>query len=83
MPIIRGAEQTIASQTSGPMSFASYGDWLKDQPITTQNEILGVTRAGYWRDGKLSLADAIDQDTRVLTLAQLRETLGLGAVSTK
>lgn len=76
-PIIKGADETMIAQRTGPMSFRSYGDWLKAQPIGVQNEILGVTRAGFWRDGKMTLADAIDADNRVLTLPQLRAKLGL------
>lgn len=60
-----------------PHSFASYNDWLKAQNTSTQNDILGPTRADLWRSGKMTLADAVDADNRVLTLAQLREKLGL------
>jgi SPP1 gp7 family putative phage head morphogenesis protein len=81
--VIKGAEVSESDQKSLPLTMQSMSAWLAGQPITTQNEILGVTRAQLFRDGRMKLADAIDQDTRVLTLAQLRETLGLGAVSTK
>jgi SPP1 gp7 family putative phage head morphogenesis protein len=74
--LIRGAEITLGIQKT-PASFRSYSDWLTAQPKTVQNEILGATRADWFRDGKMSLADAIDADNRVLTLAQLRQKLGL------
>lgn len=59
---------------AGPVhSFATYDDWLKAQSQTEQNGILGPTRADLWRSGRMTLADAVDQDGRTLTLKQLRE----------
>jgi SPP1 gp7 family putative phage head morphogenesis protein len=75
MPLIKGAEMTLAQQKGLPLTYGSMSDWLSAQPVTTQNDLLGVTRAGFWRDGKMSLSDAIDADSRVLTLKQLRERL--------
>jgi SPP1 gp7 family putative phage head morphogenesis protein len=75
--LIRGAGVTLAEQKDPP-TMSAYTAWLTAQNITTQNEILGPTRAQWFRDGKMSLADAIDADTRVLTLPQLRQKLGLG-----
>lgn len=83
MPIIKGAEIGVGEQKTGPMNWRSYGDWLKAQSIGTQNEILGPTRAGFWRDGTMSLADSIDADNRVLTLPQLRAKLGLEQLATR
>lgn len=74
--VLDGSGKPIESPTA-PHSFASYADWLRTQNATTQNEILGPTRADYWRTGRMTLADAVDSDNRVLTLAQLHEKLGL------
>lgn len=82
-PILKGIDLSVMAQKNAPMNLRSYGDWLTQQPTTTQNDILGVTRAGFFRDGKISLADAIDADNRVLTLAQLREKIGLDALAAK
>lgn len=72
--LIRGADVSLTDQKK-PATMRSYSDWLTTQPQSVQNEILGSTRAGFWRDGKMSLADAIDQDNRVLTLDELRRKL--------
>jgi SPP1 gp7 family putative phage head morphogenesis protein len=79
--LIRGVDVTLADQKQ-PATMRGYESWLKTQPESVQNEILGPSRAGFWRDGKMTLADLIDQDNRVLTLKQLRTKLGLDAVPT-
>lgn len=79
-PLIKGADATLTDQRSAPMNLRSYSDWLRAQPVGVQNDILGVTRAGLFRDGQMSLADAIDGDNRVLTLKELRAKLGLAAL---
>lgn len=83
LAVIKGAEVSEAEQKSQPLTMQSMGAWLTAQPVTTQNQILGATRAQLFRDGRMKLADAIDQDNRVLTLAQLRATLGLDQPAAK
>jgi SPP1 gp7 family putative phage head morphogenesis protein len=80
MALLLGAELSPADQKALPLTFRSFGDWLTGQPASMQNEILGATRAQWFRDGKMSLSEIIDSDNRVLTLSQLRSTLGLDAV---
>lgn len=80
LAIVKGAGVSIGEQKTRPLSMRSYGDWLATQPESTQNDILGPSRAALWRGGK-SLADMIDADNRVLTLKQLRERLGLGELA--
>lgn len=77
-PILKGAERSVSEQKK-PMTMRDYGAWLTQQPIGVQNEILGVTRADLFRRGKMSLSDAVDADSRVLTLKELRAKLGLNA----
>lgn len=79
--IMKGIATGIGEQKTKPMNFRSYDAWLDGQTATVQNEILGAGRADLWRSGKLNLADAIDQDNRVLTLKQLRERIGLGEMA--
>lgn len=81
--VVKGAEQSMAEQTSQPLTLRSMADWLKAQPITVQNDLLGPTRAGLFRDGTMKLTDALDADNRVLTLAELRAALGLDALATR
>lgn len=80
IPLLRGADDSLTAQKDRPLNMRSMTDWLKAQPNGVQNDILGVTRANLFRDGKMSLADAVDGDTRVLTLTELRERLGLEAL---
>lgn len=80
IPLLRGADDSLTAQKDRPLTMRSMTDWLKAQPNGVQNDLLGVTRANLFRDGKMSLADAVDGDTRVLTLPQLRERLGLEAL---
>lgn len=58
-----------------------YGAWLKDQNKSTQDDTLGATRANWWRDGRMTLEQAVDDDGRTLTIAELRTRLGIGAPS--
>ena len=74
VPIVR-AEFLPRAEQMAPLTFGSYADWLRGQSQGQQDAILGPTRASWWRDGRMSLADAVDDDNRVLTLAQLRKRL--------
>lgn len=78
--LIKGVDVSLTDQKVSP-TLGTYASWLKRQSDAVQNDILGPTRAQFFRDGKMSLADAIDQDNRVLTLPQLRTKLGLDAVA--
>jgi hypothetical protein len=40
-----------------------------------QNAIVGAERAALFRSRRLTLAEFLDEDARVLTLAQLRDAL--------
>lgn len=77
LPIILDGNGKPIESTKAPHTFASYAEWLRSQSVATQNSILGPTRAEWWRSGKMTLADAIDSDLRVLTLPQLRVRLGI------
>jgi hypothetical protein len=79
IPIVNARFLARSVQTQ-PLTFDSYNDWLKAQSGSLQDTILGPARADYWRRGKMTLADAIDEDQRVLTLPQLRKRLGLETV---
>lgn len=77
VPLLKGGDATLTEQRDQPLSMRSYEAWLRAQSEAKQNEILGPTRAQWFRDRKLSLAELIDDDNRVLTLAQLRQRLGI------
>lgn len=75
VPLVRDAFLSLKEQKATPHTFASYADWLREQSASQQDSILGPQRATWWRDGKMTLADAVDDDQRVLTLEQLRKRL--------
>lgn len=77
--LLKGSRIALEAQKVPP-SMRGYADWLTKQPATVQNDILGPTRAQWFRDKRMSLADAIGADNRILTLAELRTKLGLDAV---
>lgn len=64
-----GDRASMDGQVAGDTTFK---DWLLKKGEATQNDILGPTRAQMFRDGKLTLAEMIVGDGKVLTLDQLR-----------
>lgn len=50
----------------------TYGEWLKRQPIAVQEQVLGVSKAKLFRDGKLPIERFTDNNQNPLTLEQLR-----------
>ena len=49
-------------------------EWLKKQPTSVQNDVLGVRKAEMWREGRIdSLQDLLNQRGRPLTIAELEE----------
>ena len=50
-------------------------DFLKGKTNTFQDGVLGKTRAGLWRAGKLPLPKLIDQSARPLSLEGLRKSV--------
>ncbi|WP_313392045.1 minor capsid protein [Sphingobium yanoikuyae] len=64
-----GDRASMDGQVAGDTTFK---DWMLKNGEATQNEILGPTRAAMFRDGKLTLAEMIAGDGKVLSLDQLR-----------
>jgi SPP1 gp7 family putative phage head morphogenesis protein len=54
-------------------SNTSYSDWLIRQPLSFQEEVLGVTRAKLFRNGTISLDRFVDRNGQVYTLDELRQ----------
>lgn len=55
----------------------TYGGWLKQQPQSVQDEVLGVERAKLFRSGKVSIGKFTDDSGKVYTLEQLKKREGL------
>jgi SPP1 gp7 family putative phage head morphogenesis protein len=63
---------------SGPVKAGmDYKEWLEEQPVETQIDVLGPTRQKLFADGKLTaLSDLLHQSGRPLTLDQLSKKMG-------
>jgi SPP1 gp7 family putative phage head morphogenesis protein len=75
---------TIAKRASadGPVPInTSYGQWLKDQPLKTQQDVLGPGKVPYFNrlvekyGARDAMARLVRDDGSELTLEQLRKTL--------
>lgn len=64
---------TRASITGQVPDNLTYQDWLKKQPVTVQNEILGPARAKLFRDGNMTLDRFVDPNGRQYSLEQLKK----------
>jgi SPP1 gp7 family putative phage head morphogenesis protein len=76
---------TIAKRASadGPVPInTSYGQWLKDQPLKTQQDVLGPSKVPYFNrlvdkyGAKDAMAKLVRDDGSELTLDQLRKRYG-------
>jgi SPP1 gp7 family putative phage head morphogenesis protein len=76
---------TIAKRASadGPVPInTSYGQWLKDQPLKTQQDVLGASKVPYFNrlvdkyGAKDAMAKLVRDDGAELTLEQLRKRYG-------
>lgn len=54
-----------------------YGDWLKDQSVERQNEVLGKERAELFRSGKVSFKDLFRDNGTYKSLEELRRAEGI------
>lgn len=52
----------------------SYNDWLKDQPASFQDDVLGVSKGKLFRQGELTVDDFVDETGRTKTLDELART---------
>ena len=63
---------TRASMNGPISSQTTYNSWLKQQPASFQDEVLGNTKAKLFRSGGLSLQKFVDDSGKSYTLDQLR-----------
>lgn len=64
---------TRASMDGQVPAETTYAEWLKNQPASRQDDILGPTRGALLRRGGLDLGDFYNERGRALPLAELRE----------
>ena len=67
---------TMRPSESGRVSGkVNYQQWLQDQPMKTQVEVLGKTRAKLFAEGRVMLQDLLWSDRTEYNLQQLRDRL--------
>lgn len=78
-----GANKGSGDGSKGPRkrdtapASSSYEDWLKQQPKSFQEDVLGKKRAEWFRDGKVNLAQLVRTDGSQYTIDEMRKKLGL------
>lgn len=65
-------EGTRSSMDGQVPESTTYGQWLKDQPASRQDEVLGPTRGKLFRQGGLSLDKFYNDKGKFLTLDELQ-----------
>lgn len=71
-PGTRAARDPRTGRSVQVDSRLDWGKWLKRQPDSYQNRVLGPERAKLFRAGKLTMKDLIGGDGRPLTVEQLK-----------
>lgn len=69
------ARASMDGQVSDSVDFEA---WLRLQPDSRVEAILGPGRMALWKDGKLTVSEMTDQTNRPLTLEQLEATIAKG-----
>lgn len=62
-----------ASQFGPVPASTNYAEWLKKQPVSVQEEVLGVKKAQLFRSGKVALDKFVDKSGHVYTLKELAQ----------
>lgn len=63
----------------GGFTMGSYTEWLRAQPSTTQDAVLGATGANLFREERASLAQLVTDDGRRMTISALEALYGRAA----
>ena len=72
LPPVKGIKSTRASMNGQVPASQTYGRWLKDQPVSVQEDVLGKTKAKLFRDGKLKIGSFTNRKGKTLTLDELK-----------
>jgi len=80
VPVLRSWEQLNLAGTRASMDgqvprSLTYGEWIKGQSAEVQNEALGVKRATMLRAGTATFNQFVDNQNKLLTLADLQKIL--------
>jgi SPP1 gp7 family putative phage head morphogenesis protein len=80
LPVLKSASEigikdipasTRASMDGAVPASTTYGEWLRGQPVSVQNSVLGKAKAKLFRDGGLKIDQFVGKDLGELTLDQL------------
>ncbi len=77
IPLADAPPGTRASMNGQVAANVTYGEWLKGQPASIQDEVLGQTRGRLFRDEGFKIGQFVDDRSRPITLAELRMKEGL------
>jgi SPP1 gp7 family putative phage head morphogenesis protein len=72
LPPVKGIKSTRASMNGQVPASQTYGRWLKDQPVSVQEDVLGKRKAKLFRDGKLKIGSFTNRKGKTLTLDELK-----------
>jgi len=72
-PLTRPAIGPDGPITDGVNASTTYNSWLKSQPASFQDEILGAQKGQLFREGGLNVRQFVDDRGNTLTLNQLRD----------
>jgi SPP1 gp7 family putative phage head morphogenesis protein len=81
-PELESEFETRASKGGQVPANTTYGQWLKDQPLKTQQDVLGTSKVPYFNrlvdkyGAKDAMAKLVRDDGSELTLEQLRKRYG-------
>ena len=81
-PELESEFETRASEGGQVPANTTYGQWLKDQPLKTQQDVLGASKVPYFNrlvdkyGAKNAMARLVRDDGSELTLEQLRKRYG-------
>jgi SPP1 gp7 family putative phage head morphogenesis protein len=81
-PELESEFETRASKGGQVPANTTYGQWLKDQPLKTQQDVLGASKVPYFNrlvdkyGAKNAMAKLVRDDGSELTLEQLRKRYG-------
>lgn len=70
---VKGTRPSVGSEGAKKVSAQStYGGWLRKQPASFQNEVLGPARAKLFRQGGMNVDKFVNFDGKTYTLDELR-----------
>jgi|GEM_PF-1463880 phage putative head morphogenesis protein, SPP1 gp7 family len=66
-----------ASMSGDVSAKLTYEDWLRNQDVMVQKDVLGPRRFDLWNRGLIDVQDLVDQQNRPLTLDQIKQRAGI------